>query len=187
MSIGNKNLLKKRFDYYYPFLCKIANKYINSRDECEDIVQETFISIWQKNKHNLPEKDFAPYIIKAVKNNCISFIRKQKNINAVELDTNHLSIPDTSILYVTDTGIGSYAAEERIMQLLSVLPTKCKQVFIMSKLHKLKYREIAINLGISEKTVENHIAKAIKILRQDKLTQKLILISAIALTLIIIL
>lgn len=57
------------------------------------------------------------------------------------------------------------ASSEKIEHLLGVLPTKCSLVFGMNKLHGMKYREIAEELNISEKTVENQMGKAIRLLR----------------------
>lgn len=163
MKLSRINLFKSRFDIYYPFLCKIALSYISDRKECEDIVQEVFISVWQKNRDSLTEKEFISYMVKSVKNNCISFLRKQKN-EVVYID--ELATPST-VYEDTDEERQVLSYEERLTKILAELPPKCREVFIMSKLQKMKYKEISIKLNISEKTVENHIGKAFKIIREN--------------------
>lgn len=165
MDLIRTNKFKRRFKEYYQTLCNIAYGYIPDRDECEDIVQETFISVWNKEKDLLPEKEFLSYMVIAVKNNCISIIRKQR-FDTVSLDDSENStithhITDNSTHPSDDTD-----PEDKLQQILSILPPKCKEVFLMSKLHGMKYREIAEELNISEKTVENQMGKALKTLRE---------------------
>lgn len=158
----NKDKFKQRFDVYYPMLCRIAFGYIPDTHECEDIVQECFIAVWNNGKHDLEEKEFLSYMIRAVKNNCISFLRKQ-NLNIVSLDDQtHVACVD-----LMDEDTDGVSQEERLEIILSVLPPKCKEIFLLSKLHGLKYQEIATKLGLSVKTVENQMGKALKLIREQ--------------------
>ena len=159
----NKDKFKERFDVYYPMLCRIAFGYIPDTHECEDIVQECFIAVWNNGKHELEEKEFLAYMVRAVKNNCISFLRKQ-NFNVVSLDDNQSTIVPSEITDEEDEGI---TTDEKLNKILSVLPPKCKEVFLLSKLHGLKYQEIAVKLDISVKTVENQMGKALKLIREQ--------------------
>ena len=77
MSTDRKELFKVRFEKHYPRLCSIAYGYVSDRDDSEDIVQETFIHIWDKGKDDLSEQDFVAYLTTAVKNRCISFLRRK--------------------------------------------------------------------------------------------------------------
>ena len=159
----NKDKFKTRFDVYYPMLCRIAFGYIPDTHECEDIVQECFIAVWHNGKHELDEKEFLAYMVRAVKNNCISFLRKQ-NINMVSLDDNQSPIASSEII---DEENGNVSADEKLNKILSVLPPKCKEIFLLSKLHGLKYQEIATKQDISVKTVENQMGKALKLIREQ--------------------
>ena len=157
-----EKIFKKRFDDYYPMLCQIAGSYIDHDDECEDIVQESFIAVWNKDKDGLPEKEFVAYMVRAVKNNCLSFLRKQR--------TEVVSFENTLLkgenLDVAEEEGDSGRYEEALERILAVLPPKCRDVFLMSKLHQMKYKEIADKMNISEKTVENHMGKALKMIRE---------------------
>ena len=167
-----KDKFKERFDMYYPLLCRIAFGYIPDSQECEDIVQECFIAVWDNGKHELEEKDFISYMIRAVKNNCISFLRKQ-NKNIVSLDDEQTHVVHSELCDEESDG-GS--RDEQLEKILSVLPPKCKEIFLLSKLHGLKYQEIALQLGLSAKTVENHMGKALKLIREQLNSGVLVLV-----------
>ena len=149
-----KEEFKRSFEKYYPVLCNIAYRYLLDKETSEDIVQDTMLSVWQNKKDLLPESELVPYLKVSIRNNCISFLRKQ----TFEV----LSIVCSLTEEYEEEGV---ASSEKIEHLLGVLPTKCSLVFRMNKLHGMKYREIAEELNISEKTVENQMGKAIRLLR----------------------
>lgn len=159
----DKDKFKERFEVYYPMLCRIASGYIPDTPEYEDIVQECFIAVWNNGKHELEEKEFLAYMVRAVKNNCITFLRKQ-NINRVSLDDERSrgSLPEIMEEENDDASI-----DERLNRILAVLSPKCKEIFLLSKLHGLKYQEIATRQNISVKTVENQMGKALKLIREQ--------------------
>lgn len=159
----NKENFKERFESYYPMLCRIASGYIPDLQTCEDIVQECFIAVWNNGKANLEEKEFLSYMVRAVKNNCITYLRKQ-NLNEVSLSDNQMHAFCSDI---SDDDVEEVSLDEKLERLLSVLPPKCKEVFLLSKLHGLKYQEISVKLGISVKTVENQMGKALKLIRKQ--------------------
>ena len=72
-----KEIFKSLFEKHYPRLCAIAVGYISNKDDAEDIVQELFITAWNKELEALPEKEFAAYMTTAVKNGSLSFLRKK--------------------------------------------------------------------------------------------------------------
>lgn len=163
MNTDRKERFKARFNEHYSRLCCIAYDYVADADDSEDIVQELFINIWDKGKDSLPDKEFAAYITTSVKNACISFLRKKCSYT-VSIEDNQSAgalIPDEDS-FDND----KKSPEEILKEALSILPPKCKEVFLLSKLKGMKYKEIAQHLSISEKTVENQMGKAIKMLRE---------------------
>lgn len=160
MSPSRKDIFKDRFTKYYSTLCHIAYKYIADKDDCEDIVQNVFIAVWDKGKDALPEGEFAYYITRAVKNSCISQLRRQPQ-DTISAEEAADCLPDDD---TEETNYGD-DAEDILQTTLAILSPRCKEVFLMAKLQGMKYREIAEELQISEKTVENLMGKAIKQLR----------------------
>lgn len=163
MSTDRKELFKVRFERHYPRLCSIAYGYVADRDDSEDIVQETFIHIWDKGKDEMSEQDFVAYLTTAVKNRCISFLRRKKD-DTVSIDDLPLADQHPADDLPAD-GEAPRSPEEVLEEALATLPPKCKDIFLMAKLKGMKYREIAHALGISEKTVDNQMTKAVKLLR----------------------
>lgn len=148
MRTDRKDLFKHRFQKHYPRLCSIAYGYVLDRDESEDIVQEVFIHIWDKGKDDLPEQEFLAYLTTAVKNNCISFLRKRKDSPASLED---YPLADSHPAEEDHHGEESHrSAEEIVEDALGTLPPKCKDIFVMAKLKGMKYREIAQTLNLSD-------------------------------------
>lgn len=160
---SRKDKFESRFREHYSRLCHLAYGYVADRDECEDMVQEVFISVWNSGKDSLPEDEFAAYVTTALRNRCISFLRKKCNAA--------VSFEDLSVLPAMEDDVADHEGEQRsltdfLQEVLSVLPPKCREVFLLAKQQDMKYREIAQALDISEKTVENQMTKAIRLLRQ---------------------
>ena len=154
-----KEEFKRSFEKYYPVLCNIAYRYLLDKETSEDIVQDTMLSVWQNKKDLLPESELVPYLKVSIRNNCISFLRKQ-TFEVLSIADEPVSQKVCSLTEeCEEEGV---ASSEKIEHLLGVLPTKCSLVFRMNKLHGMKYREIAEELNISEKTVENQMAIAYK-------------------------
>lgn len=187
MRLDRKEDFKIRFQKYYPRLCSIAYGYVSSHDDSEDIVQELFINVWSKGKDTLPEKEFIAYMTVAVRNSCISFLRKKQD-DIISLEDHHIESNDgEDIFYDCDESEGAKSPEEHLKAALSILPDKCREVFLMAKQRGMKYREIAKELDLSEKTVENHITKAMKLLRAYASENRFVVFALITVVLSIIL
>lgn len=133
--------------------------------ESEDIVQEVFIKIWESRNKLGDHKLLNSYIFTIAYNNSIDLIRKRIN-NDKYLDhlKNSTVVPENhSVISEIEFDELSQQAEKLIMN----LPERQKQVFQLHRGKGLSYSEIAKQLGISENTVENHMAKALKYLHQN--------------------
>jgi RNA polymerase sigma-70 factor (family 1) len=150
---------KQLFSELYQPLCNHAYKYLQDRDKSEDVVQELMIKIWETRKDLLSEKSLKYYLYIAVKNRCISILRKKIymfDIDEMSADIAE-EIPETNPL--SD-------ANQLIEQAFNGIPPKCLEIFKLSRIEKLSYKQIAEKLGISIKTVENQMGKAIKHIRE---------------------
>lgn len=165
MKNERKALFETRFKKYYPRLCSIACGYVSETDVCEDIVQETFISIWNNQKDALPESDFYMYMVSCVRNRCISHLRKEKNSLSLPIDRLQISDHENHLSDQCDEHVIYKHPEDYLQKILQILPERCRTIFVMSKLQAIKYKDIATQLAISEKTVENQMGKALKLLR----------------------
>lgn len=171
MKLHNKEPFEIVFKKYYLKLCHIAYGYIPDAEVCEDVVQEAFIAAWEKQKDTLEEKELYAYLVRCVRNGCISWLRKEQK-NSV------ITIEDSGVCHTESHQEHLCCEEEKhpediLHEILQILPERCREIYLMSKLHSMKYRDIAGQLNLSEKTIENQMGKAIKLLRQYAATHSL--------------
>lgn len=150
-----KSLFKPLFVY--------ALSILNDQAKAEGIVQNVFLKLWEKKETIEIQSSLKAYLYKAVHNHSLNAIKhtqvkqqyeshlsysmKNKQSESVERTTAHKQL------------------EGKLRRALSELPEQCRTVFQMSRFEDLKYKEIAERLSISPKTVENHMGKALKLLR----------------------
>jgi RNA polymerase sigma-70 factor, ECF subfamily len=160
---GNVKIYDYLFHYYYSGLVVFVKKYIPDNDVAEDIVQEFFVKLWV-NREKLNEiVSIKAYFFSAVKNRCIDYLRHEVTKGKVE--------KQLLVKFQAETGIENLFIEselrEQINNAINKLPTVCREVFLMNRFEGLKPAEIAERKGISVRTVETHIGKALKILRGE--------------------
>ncbi len=156
------------FNKYYPRLYYFIREFIPMEDIVENIVQDTFYTLWNKRLELTDNTNFGSYLFTVAKNNSIYRLRDEKYrkslfadaVDAIELDTN------LGLLATIDSSTCTFDEIERIIQqTLDELPPQCRKVFMMSRFDEKKNREIADELNISVKVVEKHITKGLKIFK----------------------
>ncbi len=161
---GNERIFEEVFRKYYQSLCHYANNILKDSDEAEEIVQNLFFSLWEKRASLEINISLKSYLYRSVHNHCLNRIK-------------HLKIREEYVQYSNNYYENSYESvnqavmgnelEAKIKAAIEKLPEQCRLVFKMSRFEELKYNEIAEQLGISVKTVENQIGKALKVLRAE--------------------
>ncbi len=147
-------------DYFKP-LVNFANKFLNDIEQSKEIVHEVFTRLWEKRDSIDMSNSVKSYIYKSVNNRCLNYIRDNKKFS----DTKELE--KTQADRSPEENIEALEIQAIIDRTLENLTPKVRQVFILSRNEHLKYNEIAEKLGISVKTVESHISKALKELRKN--------------------
>lgn len=164
LQAGKHNVYEELFNNLYSPLCSYAFSIIKNTEEVEDIVQKTFYKLWDQRENIDIKTSIKSYMYRMVHNACLNKIRQTKT--RAEHNTLYAYEKEE---YVNDIEQGVYHSEleQNIMNCIESLPPKCREVFKMSRVEQLSYAEIAAKLDISTNTVENHIAKALKILREN--------------------
>jgi len=152
------------FKTYYQPLCNYAFTFVQDRDEAEEIVQSTFLSVWEKRETLAIHTAVKPYLYAMVRNACLNVIKHEK-IKQQHVD-GELAYAERSIESVARTVMAS-ELETRIYAAMEKLPEQCRLIFKLSRFEELKYSEIAEQLDLSIKTVENQMGKALKIMREQ--------------------
>ncbi|MGX1931073.1 RNA polymerase sigma factor [Flagellimonas sp. 2504JD4-2] len=154
------------FHEHYDWLCNYIFQLSGDRNLSKDIVQEVMVRIWEKRKKLTIKGAIKGYLFKSCHNQFLQQLRKQKKqpdlLDKIRWDTIHDS-------YFEQTEDDTYLKSTllKLEELIDKLPPKCKEIFIMNKLERRKYREIAMDMGISIKTVENQMSKALRIIREN--------------------
>ncbi len=137
-------------------------RYLNNAAVAEDTVQDVFVKIWMKRGEIDMDKNPKSFLFQSVKNRAIEIIRKDK------LDSTYRAKNLRKLEEIDDINYEAerYVMMERIYASIRQLPPKCQKVFTLSKVNGLTYSEIAEELEISVKTVENQIGRSLRILRE---------------------
>lgn len=166
-QVINENQVQVFTNFYTQFFQKLlitSDKYVEDIFIAEEIVQDVFLKIWE-NPEGLNEiKSINSYLYRSVINASINYLNRQKNI-----ERHHLKIASD----YSEESLVELDEENELIVLINdeieKLPAQCKKIFKLSRFEHLKYKEIATLLNISERTVENHIANALKQLRTELL------------------
>lgn len=165
---GDKNAFNKLFETYGTRLYSFAYGYLKSRFESEEIVQEAFIIIWRKRKDLNPDLSFKSYLFKITYHLIIEAFNK---ISKKE-EYKHLLLEQSfSVSNNFDERLDYQMLLDKVYAIIEQLPYRQREVFIMKKKDGISIKEIARQLKISPKTVENHITEASKKIK-EKLNPK---------------
>jgi RNA polymerase sigma-70 factor (ECF subfamily) len=159
---GSETAFEMLFKRYYQPLCNYAYSFLNDRDESEEVVQAAFIGFWDKREAIEIQTSMKAYLYRMVRNSCLNVLKHEK----VKQAHAKLQLAEGEPAYeAVSQSMLSTELEGRIHEAMKALPEQCRIVFQLSRFEELKYAEIAEQLGISVKTVENQMGKALKIMR----------------------
>lgn len=159
---GDESGLRLLFDLYYTPLCVYAHKYFDSIDQVEDIVQEAFIILWEKNRLINFTGSIKSYLFSIVRNNSINKIKQENRYRFEEIENKAYDIIEDKF--------ESQELEKRktkLYQEIEQLPEQCKKVFEAIVFEKMKYAEVADELNVSVNTVKTHYSRALSQLRSN--------------------
>lgn len=151
------------FRKFRPGLVAFATSIIGRSNDAEELVHDVFIAIWNRESNDLDPNGIKSYLFTSVKNRCLNFIKKSK-LDFIDIND---EVPVFDANVNAHTSMVAKESEKRIHLLIDQLPKKCKQVFLMSRMYELSYKEIAEILEITPKTVENQISIALKFLKEN--------------------
>lgn len=161
---GDETAFEMIFKEYYQALCRYANSFLNDREEAEEVVQAGFLNIWEKRHNLVVTTSLKAYLYQSIRNRCLNVIKHEK---VKQQHAHYETVMSVNHADSTANEVLSNELEQKIYVAMQALPEQCRLVFKLSRFEELKYQEIADQLNISVKTVENQIGKALKIMREQ--------------------
>lgn len=165
---GDKKAYEAVYDEFFGVLYHLCINYLHDDKVSEELVQDTFMKLWEIRETLNDQINIRNFLYTITKNNCLNYLRNQKislkhqeNIKYLEMQFNYEALEK----------LGNYLQfeelREKIDEAISKLPAEVIETFKLSRFEELSYREIADKQGISVKTVEARISKALRILRVE--------------------
>ncbi len=168
VRLGDERAVESLFEAYYPALCDFVRSYLGSPDSAEDVVQTVFLRIWEHRATWEPTSGVRAYLFAACRNRALGALKHDRVVARSAARV-------TSELLASGGGRGSPAPDEAVQAgelarvlraAVDALPERRRTVVILRWQHQMSYAEIATVLGISVKTVEVHIGRALASLRK---------------------
>lgn len=162
IATGDNDAFRSFYDRYYLQIYRFASYFVKSSQIVEEIVSDVFCTIWQYRKKIIEIDNFEGYLYTITKNKALYYLKNDHKaiLTDVDLDT----ISDEMLLHNENP---EYIAIDKEFSVafrnaIDKLPERCRLIFLMAREDKLKYKEIAEKLSISEKTVNAQMVSAIK-------------------------
>jgi RNA polymerase sigma-70 factor, ECF subfamily len=159
---GSEPAYDQIFRTHYPHLVGLAESMLRDRAEAEEVAQDVMLELWRRRESITVETSLRAYLLRATRNRALNRIRHERVVRTGE----------THAQIVTES---KPQGENRLVQAeidaalaaaIAELPPRCREVFELSRVHGLRYAEIAAAMEISVKTVEVQMGKALKMLRE---------------------
>jgi len=164
MSDGNVAAYRFLFDHHFTDLCNFLLIYLHSKELSEEIALEIFTFIWEKRQSLQIKASFKSFLFSSAKNRAISLYRKEQKMIFASIDSmQSISYDDSSSQQLME----NTELREIINTAIDKLPEKSKQIYQLAWEENLSHKEIAEQLGITPKTVENHVGIALRKLRES--------------------
>ena len=150
------------FRNYYSFLCRTVYRIIPDSNLAEDLSQEVFYEVWKKRDRLKINTSLSAYLRRAARNKALNYIRDQR----IKFE-DQKEFPESIKLSTSPSkNLETEELEKLIEEAIDQLPERCRIVFSLSRFEEMSYAQIARELDISPKTVENQISKALKLLKE---------------------
>lgn len=158
------------FTNYKGRFVHFARTYVDDEMVAEDVVVESLMYYWENHREIESHANVLAYILTVVKHKCLDYLRRQRVREEYEEyvkadEARKLNVRIMTLEACNPERIFSQELQELVDKALQALPGQTREIFIRSRYHGQSHKEIAEALGVSTKSVEFHITKALKVLR----------------------
>ncbi len=164
IKTGEKEAFRELFNRYAPRIFKFAFSYLKNKDDAKELIQNVFLKIWEKRDLIDPKQNIKAFIFTITVNMIYDFIRRRNIEHAFHTytrlnQTENENQPWDSIVY--------NEMHQTLSNLVTHLPKQQQEIFNLSKMEGLTNNEIAQKMGLSKRTVENHLYHAVSYLKHN--------------------
>ncbi|HEU4994992.1 MAG TPA: RNA polymerase sigma-70 factor [Gemmatimonadaceae bacterium] len=162
IQAGDESAYDTAFRAWYPILVRVAGSLVRDTDAAEEVAQDVMVELWRRRHVIDASVSLRAYLLRSVRNRSLNQLRhlRVRRQSEAEIEATY----DAPL--ASDQPIVAKELSEAVQIALKELPPRCREVFELSRVSGLKYTEIAETLGISPKTVEAQMGKALRILRE---------------------
>ena len=159
---GDEAAFDAIFRAHYAPLVGLAESVLRHRAVAEEVVQDVMLELWRRRETLVVEESLRAYLFRATRNRALNHLRHRKVEQRGEPHARGESVvPAAADAYLVEEEI-----DAAVRRAVAELPDRCREVFELSRVHGLRYAEIARALDISVKTVEAQMGKALRVLRE---------------------
>ncbi len=155
----DERTFEQMFREFFPALMAFARKFLSDEDDAREVVHNVFINLWERRESMDLSTSLKSYLFTSVHNRCLNQLRDRKKFSSDE-------VPEVVSGASLDQHMEAMELEKKIGEVIAQLPEKCREIFELNRFKGYSYGEIAQRLGISVKTVENQMSKALRVLRE---------------------
>ena len=150
------------FRQWYAPLVATTTALLRDRGPAEEVIQDVLLELWRRRESITFETSLRAYLFQAARNRALNYLRRQR-VEARGESTIAAGMPTPE---AADSEARAAELNIAIQSAIADLPDRCREVFELSRIRGLKYSEIATELGISVKTVEAQMGKALRVMRE---------------------
>lgn len=149
------------FRAHYDGLVRFATRLVRSRAEAEELVHDVLLKVWMRREFLAPTEELKTYLFRSTYNHALNHLRRRK----IEVQWQRTLPPEEPVAPASSSDDDISKMETAVRRAIGDLPDRCREVFLLSREGGLSYAAIASTLGISIKTVETQMGRALKSLR----------------------
>ena len=155
----NEEVLKYLFDTYFTRLCQFMYTYWDNKQEIEEEVMDIYVHLWQHPEKIKPDLSIKAYLLQSARNKCLKLIRDKKEPIPLDEIKEETNLNETNFLEAKEL-------DELIQRAICAIPANSREIFLKSRNDNLSNQDIANEMGVSLKTVEKHITRSLKIIKE---------------------